>query len=154
MAMRLRRGGPRSLGVAYLVAAFAILAVPSSALAKHAAVQAAAAQAAAQANVGWGGFGNTPDENRHSPLTLINQGNVSQLGRQFTVDFKALDPTIRLGEQSFPVEQNGTLYMTTNDGNVWALNADHRRRQMAVDAEPGSRLLRFRNRCEPGRRGL
>ena len=39
------------------------------------------------------------------------------------VDFRQLDPTIRLGEQSYPVEQNGTLYMTTNDGNVWAINA-------------------------------
>jgi glucose dehydrogenase len=106
------------------LAALAFVVAPSSALAKHAAVQARAAQAsAAQADVGWGGFGNTPDENRHSPLTLINQSNVSNLGRLFTVDFKQLDPTIRLGEQSFPVEQNGTLYMTTNDGNVWALDA-------------------------------
>jgi len=31
---------------------------------------------ASQANVGWGGFGNTPDELRHSPLTSIAPGNV------------------------------------------------------------------------------
>src|SRR5205814_7560384 len=30
-------------------------------------------------NVGWGGFGNTPDELRHSPLTQINAGNVDRL---------------------------------------------------------------------------
>src|ERR1700678_3743467 len=75
------------------------------------------------ANVGWGGFGNTPDENRYSPLTQINTGNVSHLGRLFTVDFQSIDPTVRHGEQSYPVESDGTLYMTTNDDNVWALNA-------------------------------
>ena len=41
----------------------------------------------------------------------------------YTVDFHAIDPTVRRGEQSYPVESNGTLYMTTNDDNVWALDA-------------------------------
>jgi alcohol dehydrogenase (cytochrome c) len=84
---------------------------------------AAAGDRAATANVGWGGFGNTPDELRHSPLTQITPGNVDQLGRLYTVDFQKIDPTVRRGEQSYPVVANGTLYMTTNDGNVWALNA-------------------------------
>jgi alcohol dehydrogenase (cytochrome c) len=74
-------------------------------------------------NVGWGGFGNTPDENRHSPLAQINPSNVGTLGRAFTVDFQQIDPTIRHGEQSYPVESNGTIYMTTNDDSVWAINA-------------------------------
>ena len=73
-------------------------------------------------NVGWGGFGNTPDELRHSPLT-ITKSNVAQLGRAHTVDFHAIDATVRRGEQSYPVEANGTLYVTTNDDNVWALDA-------------------------------
>ena len=30
---------------------------------------------------------------------------------------------VRRGEQSYPVESNGTLYVTTNDDNVWALDA-------------------------------
>ncbi|MGZ4389914.1 MAG: hypothetical protein ACXVZL_11090, partial [Gaiellaceae bacterium] len=75
------------------------------------------------ADVGWGGFGNTPDENRHSPLTQIGTGNVGQLGRLFTVDFRQIDSSVRRGEQSYPVESNGTLYLTTNDDNVWALDA-------------------------------
>ncbi|HEY1777870.1 MAG TPA: PQQ-binding-like beta-propeller repeat protein [Solirubrobacteraceae bacterium] len=83
----------------------------------------AGAQSSSSANVGWGGFGNTPDNNRYSPLTQINPGNVSSLGRLFTVDFQSLDPTVRHGEQSYPVEANGTLYMTTNNDNVWALDA-------------------------------
>ncbi len=74
-------------------------------------------------DVGWGGFGNTPDENRHSPLTQIGTGNVAQLGRLFTVDFRQIDASVRRGEQSYPVESNGTLYLTTNDDNVWALDA-------------------------------
>jgi alcohol dehydrogenase (cytochrome c) len=73
-------------------------------------------------NVGWGGFGNTPDELRHSPLTLIDKGNVGSLGRVATVDFHAIDAGVRRGEQSFPVIANGTMYVTTNDDNVWALD--------------------------------
>ena len=87
------------------------------------AAQPATTAAQSSANVGWGGFGNTPDENRYSPLTQINSGNVSSLGRLFTVDFQSIDPTVRHGEQSYPVESNGTLYMTTNNDNVWALDA-------------------------------
>ena len=84
---------------------------------------AASARPAAGQNVGWGGFGNTPDENRHSPLTEITPANVDKLGRVFTVDFHAIDAGIRRGEQSYPVEADGTLYVTTNDDNVWALDA-------------------------------
>lgn len=83
----------------------------------------ASARTGAGSDVGWGGFGNTPDENRHSSLTQIGPGNVATLGRLFTVDFQKIDPTVRRGEQSYPVEQNGTLYLTTNDDSVWALNA-------------------------------
>ncbi len=84
---------------------------------------ASAAGRPGQGDVGWGGFGNTPDENRHSPLTQINTGNVDKLGRVFVVDFRAIDTSVRRGEQSYPVVRNGTLYMTTNDDNVWALDA-------------------------------
>lgn len=102
---------PRSLAVAsVLVAAGTLLA-------------SSAAHSSGTPSVGWGGFGNTPDENRHSPLTQIAPGNVARLGRVFTVDFLKIDPTVRHGEQSYPVEENGTLYMTTNDDNVWALDA-------------------------------
>jgi alcohol dehydrogenase (cytochrome c) len=83
----------------------------------------AGARNGASLDVGWGGFGNTPDENRHSPLTQIDPGNVAQLGRLFTVDFRQIDPSVRRGQQSYPVEQDGTLYLTTNDDSVWALDA-------------------------------
>ena len=83
----------------------------------------ASAQTDASLNVGWGGFGNTPNENRHSPLTIIDKGNVDQLGRLYTVNFQKIDPSVRRGQQSYPVEQGGVLYLTTNDDNVWALDA-------------------------------
>ena len=73
-------------------------------------------------DVGWLGFGNTPDENRYTSLTQIDSSNISQLGRAYTVDFQAIDPTVRRGEQSFPVVTDGKLFMTTNDDNVWALD--------------------------------
>jgi alcohol dehydrogenase (cytochrome c) len=77
----------------------------------------------AEGDVGWLGFGNTPDENRHSPLKQITKSNVDDLGRVFTVDFRRLDPSIRRGQQSFPVEAGGTLYVSTNNDNVFALDA-------------------------------
>jgi len=86
-------------------------------------VSAAAGTTASGSNVGWGGFGNTPDELRHSPLRLIGKSNVSQLGRVATVDFHAIDAGVRRGQQSYPVVAGGTMYVTTNDDNVWALDA-------------------------------
>jgi alcohol dehydrogenase (cytochrome c) len=92
-------------------------------LAAGALLASAAARTDAEPNVGWNGFGNTPDELRHSPLKSITTKNVSQLGRVYTVDFHAIDPGTRRGEQSYPVESNGVLYVTTNDDNVWAIDA-------------------------------
>ncbi len=71
----------------------------------------------------WSGWGNTPDQNRHSPLTAITPDNVSQLGRVFTVDFRKIDPNIKRGEQSFPLAIDGRLYVTTGDDNVFAVDA-------------------------------
>jgi alcohol dehydrogenase (cytochrome c) len=107
-----------TLRVSYILGLFPVLAAAGVFL-----VSAAAGTTASGSNVGWGGFGNTPDELRHSPLTLINTRNVSQLGRVATVDFRAIDAGVRRGQQSYPVEANGTLYVTTNDDNVWALDA-------------------------------
>jgi PQQ-dependent dehydrogenase (methanol/ethanol family) len=84
---------------------------------------AASARYEAGANVGWLGFGNQPNQLRQSPLTDITPSNVKNLGRLFTVDFRQIDPSIRRGQQSYPVESNGTLYVSTNDDNVFALNA-------------------------------
>jgi alcohol dehydrogenase (cytochrome c) len=83
----------------------------------------AASGSGASGDVGWGGFGNTPDENRHTSLTLINKGNIDQLGRMFTLDFNKYFPGTRRGEQSYPVVVGDTMYVTTNEGNTYALDA-------------------------------
>ncbi|HSC92722.1 MAG TPA: PQQ-binding-like beta-propeller repeat protein [Gaiellaceae bacterium] len=70
----------------------------------------------------WLLFGRTADQNRYSPLTQITPGNVDGVGRVFKVDFRRLDPTVRRGEQSYPLAIDGVLYLTTNDNNVWAVN--------------------------------
>jgi alcohol dehydrogenase (cytochrome c) len=80
-----------------------------------------AGSAATSANVGWGGFGGTPDQNRHSPLTLLDKGNVAQLGRIFSVDFRKIDPAIFRGTQSYPIAVGDKLYVTTNDDSMFAV---------------------------------
>ena len=93
------------------------------------AVAAAVALAVAGAGSGaslspdnWSGWGNTPDQIRHSPLTSIDAGNVAQLGRVFTDDFRAIDSGIKRGEQSYPLAIDGRLYVTTGDDNVFAVD--------------------------------
>jgi alcohol dehydrogenase (cytochrome c) len=80
--------------------------------------------AAAQISPGdWTGFGRTADQNRHSPLAQITPANVGDLGRVFKVDFRQIDPTILRGQQSYPLAIGGRLFVTTNDNNVFALDA-------------------------------
>lgn len=80
-----------------------------------------ASSAATSADVGWGGFGGTPDQNRHSPLTLIDKSNVAQLGRIFSIDFRKSDATIFRGSQSYPIAVGDRLYVTTNDDEMFAV---------------------------------
>lgn len=70
----------------------------------------------------WTGFGRTPDNNRHSPLTEIGRSNVDRMGRIFTVDFRRVDPDVRRGQQSYPLAIGGTLYVTTNNNFVFAVD--------------------------------
>ena len=70
----------------------------------------------------WGTYGGTFDEIRHSPLRQIAKQNVSQLGRVFTVDFRRIDPSIPKGQQSFPIVVNGTIFVTTGNDHVFAVD--------------------------------
>jgi alcohol dehydrogenase (cytochrome c) len=83
----------------------------------------AATGSGASGDVGWNGWGNTPDNLRYSSLTLIDKDNIDQLGRIFTVNFRSLDPIARLGEQSFPVVIGDRMYVTTGEGKTYALDA-------------------------------
>jgi alcohol dehydrogenase (cytochrome c) len=86
-------------------------------------VAGAAAGPAASTTTDWSSFGNTLDQNRYSPLTQITAGNVGQLGRAFTVDLNKLVPGIKKGQQTYPIVVNGTMYITSGDDQVFAVNA-------------------------------
>lgn len=85
---------------------------------------AAGASAQRQAgDVGWPSWGNTLDENRYSPLGAIRASNVSQLGRAFTVDLNKLVPGIKKGQQTYPIVVGNSMYITSGDDQVFAVNA-------------------------------
>ena len=70
----------------------------------------------------WPSFGRTADNNRFSPLTEITPQNVAQLGRAYSLDFLRIDPDTLRGQQSYPLAIDGTVYVTTNDANVFAID--------------------------------
>jgi PQQ-dependent dehydrogenase (methanol/ethanol family) len=72
--------------------------------------------------VNWLDFGNTPNENRYSPATQITPENVTQLGRLFTFDLNKVVPGIKKGQQSYPIVVDGTIYVTSGDDQVFAVN--------------------------------
>ena len=70
----------------------------------------------------WGTYGGSYDQIRHSLLTEVTKANVNQLGVAFTIDFHQIDKTIPLGEQSFPIVVDGTIYVTTGNDHVFAID--------------------------------
>jgi PQQ-dependent dehydrogenase (methanol/ethanol family) len=84
---------------------------------------AAALDRASSGNTDWSGFGNTPNQNRYSPLDQITASNVDQLGRAFTVDLNKVVPGIKKGQQTYPVVIDGKMFITSGDDQVFAVNA-------------------------------
>jgi alcohol dehydrogenase (cytochrome c) len=70
----------------------------------------------------WTAFGRSPDNLRHSPLREITPANVGGLRPVYTLDFRQIDPDVRRGQQSYPLAIGGRLFVTTNDGNVFAID--------------------------------
>lgn len=66
----------------------------------------------------WFTVGRGYDEQRFSPLTRINTGNVSQLGLAWYADFDT-----NRGQEASPLVIDGTLYVTTAWSKVYAFNA-------------------------------
>jgi PQQ-dependent dehydrogenase (methanol/ethanol family) len=71
----------------------------------------------------WPSFGYTYEQTRYVPLTQITKDNVRQLGRVWSVDFQALDPTIPGGQEAFPLMIDGVLYTSTSFDHAFALDA-------------------------------
>jgi len=82
----------------------------------------ASASRTAGTSVNWLSFGNTANENRYSELTQITPDNVTQLGRLFTFDLNKIVPGIKKGQQSYPIVVDGTVYVTSGDDQVFAVN--------------------------------
>jgi glucose dehydrogenase len=83
---------------------------------------ASANRTAGTSSVNWLSFGNTANQNRYSELTQITPDNVAQLGRVFTFDLNKVVPGIKKGQQSYPIVVDGTVYITSGDDQVFAVN--------------------------------
>jgi alcohol dehydrogenase (cytochrome c) len=73
--------------------------------------------------VNWASWGNTVDQNRYTTLNQITSSNISQLGRAFTVDLNKFVPGIKKGQQTYPIVDNGVMYVTSGDDQVFAVDA-------------------------------
>jgi len=117
----------RSAGLALALCAFVTTACskPEEPAAPAAAKPAPAAQvddarllAAADDGANWLSYGRTYDEQRFSPLTAVNDGNVATLGLAWSFD---LD-TAR-GQEATPLVVDGVMYVSTAWSMVKALDA-------------------------------
>jgi quinohemoprotein ethanol dehydrogenase len=66
----------------------------------------------------WAGYGRTYDEDHYSPLTEINEKNVSRLGLVWFIDL----PTM-IGAHTAPLEVDGVLYFAVGFSVVHAVDA-------------------------------
>jgi len=101
-----------------------LIAVIGVSLAVLAAVGGASARRGdASSFVNWASWGNTVDQNRYTSLSSITSSNVAQLGRAFTVDLNKFVPGIKKGQQTYPIVDNGVMYITSGDDQVFAVDA-------------------------------
>jgi alcohol dehydrogenase (cytochrome c) len=77
----------------------------------------------AAGDTNWLSFGNTVNQNRFSSLSQINESNINQLGRAFTIDLNKFVPGIKKGQQTYPIVVNGVMYITSGDDQVFAVDA-------------------------------
>jgi quinohemoprotein ethanol dehydrogenase len=134
-------GGRQSvawLGLLVLVAGF--LAVPPL-VAKELASDSAAE--------GWPGYGNDSKEQRFSPLTEINDGNVGRLGLAWSLDLageNALEAT--------PLEVNGGIYFSGSNNAVYAVDARSGRLLWKYDSNANANAPREIRMIWPVNRGV
>jgi quinohemoprotein ethanol dehydrogenase len=96
----------------------------------------------------WLSVGRTYDEQRFSPLTQINTGNVGQLGLAWFADFDT-----NRGQEATPLAIDGALYVSTAWSKVMAFDARTGRLLWAYDPKvPGQ--FAGRGCCDVVNRGL
>ena len=96
----------------------------------------------------WLSVGRTYDEQRYSPLALINTGNVARLGLAWFADFDS-----NRGQEATPLAIDGVLYVSTSWSKVKAYDAVTGRLLWAYDPKvPGE--FAGRGCCDVVNRGL
>ena len=84
----------------------------------------AAAVGGSTGGTGWLSFGNTAEQ---EPLHAGDADHAVERqvssGRAFTVDLNKVVPGIKKGQQTYPIVVNGTMYITSGDDQVFAVNA-------------------------------
>jgi quinohemoprotein ethanol dehydrogenase len=118
LVTKIRRGEarvPRGLRLSF----FSLLALIAAAgVTSRIAVAQGAIQADATAGADWVAYGRTADESHYSPLSQINDTNVSQLGLLWSYDLPA-SPAVH----GAPLAVNGALYTATGYSIVRAFDA-------------------------------
>jgi alcohol dehydrogenase (cytochrome c)/quinohemoprotein ethanol dehydrogenase len=94
---------------------------------KNAAVDDARLLAGEPDGANWLSYGRTYDEQRFSPLTQVSDGNVGQLGLEWSADLDT-----QRGQEATPIVVDGVLYTTT----AWSM-------VKAYDAATGKKLWEF-----------
>jgi len=108
----------RSAAAALLAAAAVALAAAGCGGGDRPATQ-TAAQPAPGGDVDWPRFGNDDDQSRFSPLAAIDRDTVARLGVAWSWE----PGRDNVQWESYPVVADGSLYLTTNTGQVHAFDA-------------------------------
>lgn len=96
----------------------------------------------------WLTVGRTYDEQRYSPLTRINTGNVGQLGLAWHYDLDT-----NRGQEASPIVIDGVLYVTSAWSKLFAFNAKTGRLLWKYDPQvPGS--IGIKGCCDVVNRGV
>ena len=108
-----------------------------------------AVAASAKDNTGnWPGVGRTSDEQRFSPLTRIDTGNVNKLGLAWYADFDT-----NRGQEATPLFIDGVIYLSTAWSKVKAYDARTGKLRWAYDPKvPGE--FAGRGCCDVVNRGV
>jgi quinohemoprotein ethanol dehydrogenase len=97
----------------------------------------------------WLTNGRTYDEQRYSPLTQINAGNVAHLGLAWEAPLESTD----FGVEATPLMSDGVLYVTSTWSRVYAFDARTGRRLWAFDPKAPRDWLR-QGCCKAVNRGV
>jgi quinohemoprotein ethanol dehydrogenase len=93
----------------------------------------------AQQGANWLSYGRTYSENRYSPLTSINEGNVKDLGLAWYLDLPGQGTL-----EATPLAVDGTLYFTGTFGKTFAADARTGRKLWEFDPNLGANPQKLR----------